>query len=144
MPVLSSTVHIARHAFPSWAQTIFCFLFDAPLHGAVVGQALRLAYGGAFLAAGHAKTRAAAQAPKRAEKSGSTPFVKIHDYFILFTPTHLHGKIPNSAVLQGFAQWRIWRPSVRGQWPWQRQHRPRDAVFARIRHTGRRQPIRPR
>ncbi|OYU10852.1 MAG: hypothetical protein CFE38_15590 [Comamonadaceae bacterium PBBC1] len=34
--------------FKSWAQTIFCFLFDAPLHGAVVGQALRSAYGGAF------------------------------------------------------------------------------------------------
>ena len=43
MPVLSSTVHIARHAYLSWAQTIFCFLFDAPLHGAVVGQALRSA-----------------------------------------------------------------------------------------------------
>ena len=64
MPVLSSTVHIARHAYLSWAQTIFCFLFDAPLHGAVVGQAFRAAYGGAFLAAGHAKTRAAAQPPR--------------------------------------------------------------------------------
>jgi hypothetical protein len=61
MPVLSSTVHIARHAYLSWAQTIFCFLFHAPLHGAVVWQALWLAHGGAFLAAGHAKTRAAAQ-----------------------------------------------------------------------------------
>ena len=27
MPVLSSTVHIARHAYLSWAQTIFCFPF---------------------------------------------------------------------------------------------------------------------
>jgi hypothetical protein len=69
-------VHIARHAFPSWAQTIFCFLFDAPLHGAVVGQALRLAYGGAFLAAGHAKTRAAAQPPRGPKKAVRPPSLK--------------------------------------------------------------------
>lgn len=60
--------------------------------------------------------------PQEGQLSGATPFVKIDDYFILFTPTHLHGKIPNSTVFQGFAQWRIWRASVRGQWPWQRQH----------------------
>ena len=40
-PVLSSNVKIVRHDFLSWAQTIFCFLFHAPLHGAVVWQALR-------------------------------------------------------------------------------------------------------
>ena len=34
--------------FLSWAQTIFCFLFHAPLHGAVVRQALQLAFKGAF------------------------------------------------------------------------------------------------
>jgi hypothetical protein len=48
MPVLSSTVLIARHAFKSWAQTIFLLPFHAPLHGAVVRQALQLAFEGAF------------------------------------------------------------------------------------------------
>ena len=131
MPVLSSTVHIARHAYLSWAQTIFCFLFHAPLHGAVVWQALWLAHGGTFWHQDMPRP-VPLRSLQEGQPSGATPFVKIHDYSLLFTPTHLHGKIPNSTVFQGFAQWRIWRASVRGQWPWQCQHRPRDAVCARI------------
>jgi hypothetical protein len=62
--------------FLSWAQTIFCFLFHAPLHGAVVWQALWLAYGGAFLAAGRAKTRAAAQPSKGPVQRCDPPSLK--------------------------------------------------------------------
>ena len=130
MPVLSSTVHIARHAFKAGPRRFFA---SFSCTSARCGCSPSFASGiqGSFLAAGHAKT-VPPNSPIEGLACGSTPFVKIHDSLLLFTPTHLHGKIPNSTVLQGFAQWRIWRASVRGQWPWQRQHRPRDAVCARI------------
>jgi len=76
--------------------------------------------------------------------SGQIALDKIHDHSQLFTPTHLHGKISHPTVLQGFAQWCIWRSSARGQWPRQCQHRPRDALCARICNACRCQPIRPR
>jgi hypothetical protein len=85
MPVLSSTVHIARHACLSWAKTIFLLPFDAPLHGAVFCQSLWLANGGAFLAAGHAKTRAAAKPPRGPKKAVRPPSLK---YMTLFYCSH--------------------------------------------------------
>jgi hypothetical protein len=77
MPVLSSTVHIARHAFfLSWAQTIFCFLFHAPLHGAVVWQALWLAHGGAFFGSRTCQDPCRREALNRAVQRCDPPSLK--------------------------------------------------------------------
>ena len=58
MPVLSSTVHIARHACSKLGPDDFWLPFRSPLHGEVLCLTLEGGHiGGAFLAAGHAKTQ---------------------------------------------------------------------------------------
>ena len=129
MPVLSSTVHIDRHAELRWLQTIFRFLLTHLCTVMFCGRPPGWHIGGFFLVPGHAKNFAAASS-REENPAASLPLVKINDTTQLFTPTHLHGKIQNSTVLQGFAQWRIRGSSFRRQWPRQRQHRPGDAICA--------------
>ena len=129
MPVLSSTVHIDRHASLRWFQTIYGFLLTHLCMVMFSGRPCGRSIGGIFFGTGTCQELRRSDVP-RGKQSGKTPFVKIHDTTRLFTPTHLHGKIQNSTVLQGFAQWGIRGSSFRGQWPRQRQHRPCDAICA--------------
>jgi hypothetical protein len=76
MPVLSSTVLIARHAFSSWAQTIFLLPFSRTSARCVGWAGLAACFWGAFLAAGHAKTRADAQPRKWAINAVRPPSLK--------------------------------------------------------------------